>query len=122
MMPLLMARRGETLEERQAEKQNEVVKAELEGSVFHLDAEAWKNIVIAYEPIWAIGTGMTATSDQAEEMLAYIRSIVAEKYGQEAAEDTSILYGGVKVCASAIEAMQRARLSRKKKRFIINNV
>ena len=85
---------GETLEERKAEKQNEVVKAELEGSVFHLDAEAWKNIVIAYEPIWAIGTGMTATSDQAEEMLAYIRSIVAEKYGQEAAEDTSILYGG----------------------------
>ena len=85
---------GETLEERKAEKQNEVVKAELEGSVFHLDAEAWKNIVIAYEPIWAIGTGMTATSDQAEEMLAYIRSIVAEKYGQEAAENTSILYGG----------------------------
>ena len=85
---------GETLEERQAEKQNEVVKAELEGSVFHLDAEAWKNIILAYEPIWAIGTGKTATSDQAEEMLAYIRSIVAEKYGNEAAEETSILYGG----------------------------
>ena len=85
---------GETLEEREAEKQNEVVKAELEGSVFHLDAEAWKNIILAYEPIWAIGTGKTATSDQAEEMLAYIRSIVAEKYGNEAAEETSILYGG----------------------------
>ena len=85
---------GETLEEREAEKQNEVVKAELDGSVFHLDAEAWKNIIIAYEPIWAIGTGKTATSDQAEEMLAYIRSIVAEKYGKDAAEDTSILYGG----------------------------
>ena len=85
---------GETLEEREAEKQNEVVKAELEGSVFHLDAEAWKNIILAYEPIWAIGTGKTATSDQAEEMLAYIRSIVAEKYGAEAAEDTTILYGG----------------------------
>lgn len=85
---------GETLEEREAEKQNEVVKAELEGSVFHLDAEAWKNIIIAYEPIWAIGTGKTATSDQAEEMLAYIRSTVAEKYGAEAAEETSILYGG----------------------------
>lgn len=85
---------GETLEERDADKQNEVVKAELEGSVFHLSAEEWKNIVLAYEPIWAIGTGKTATSDQAEEMLAYIRSVVAEKYGQEAADDTSILYGG----------------------------
>lgn len=85
---------GETLEEREAGKQNEVVKAELEGSVFNLSAEEWKNIVLAYEPIWAIGTGKTATSDQAEEMLGYIRSIVAGKYGSEAAENTSILYGG----------------------------
>ena len=101
---------GETLEERQAEKQNEVVKAELEGSVFHLDAEAWKNIVIAYEPIWAIGTGMTATSDQAEEMLAYIRSIVAEKYGQDAAEDTSILYGGSCKASNAPELFSKPNI------------
>ena len=101
---------GETLEERQAEKQNEVVKAELEGSVFHLDAEAWKNIVIAYEPIWAIGTGMTATSDQAEEMLAYIRSIVAEKYGQKAAEDTSILYGGSCKASNAPELFSKPNI------------
>ena len=101
---------GETLEERQAEKQNEVVKAELEGSVFHLDAEAWKNIIIAYEPIWAIGTGMTATSDQAEEMLAYIRSIVAEKYGQEAAEDTSILYGGSCKASNAPELFSKPNI------------
>ena len=101
---------GETLEERQAEKQNEVVKAELEGSVFHLDAEAWKNIVIAYEPIWAIGTGMTATSDQAEEMLAYIRSIVAEKYGQEAAENTSILYGGSCKASNAPELFSKPNI------------
>ena len=101
---------GETLEERQAEKQNEVVKAELEGSVFHLDAEAWKNIVIAYEPIWAIGPGMTATSDQAEEMLAYIRSIVAEKYGQEAAEDTSILYGGSCKASNAPELFSKPNI------------
>ena len=101
---------GETLEERKAEKQNEVVKAELEGSVFHLDAEAWKNIVIAYEPIWAIGTGMTATSDQAEEMLAYIRSIVAEKYGQEAAEDTSILYGGSCKASNAPELFSKSNI------------
>ena len=101
---------GETLEERKAEKQNEVVKAELEGSVFHLDAEAWKNIVIAYEPIWAIGTGMTATSDQAEEMLAYIRSIVAEKYGQDAAEDTSILYGGSCKASNAPELFSKPNI------------
>lgn len=85
---------GETLEEREQNKQNEVVKAELEQSIFNLTAEEWKNIVIAYEPIWAIGTGKTATSDEAEEMLAYIRSIVAEKYGQAVADETSILYGG----------------------------
>ena len=101
---------GETLEEREAEKQNEVVKAELEGSVFHLDAEAWKNIIIAYEPIWAIGTGMTATSDQAEEMLAYIRSIVAEKYGAEAAEETSILYGGSCKASNAPELFSKPNI------------
>mgnify|MGYP000903791807 FL=1 len=101
---------GETLEEREAEKQNEVVNAELEGSVFHLDAEAWKNIVIAYEPIWAIGTGKTATSDQAEEMLAYIRSTVAEKYGAEAAEETSILYGGSCKASNAPELFSKPNI------------
>ena len=85
---------GETLEEREANKQNEVVKAELAGSVFNLSAEEFKNIVIAYEPIWAIGTGKTATAEQAEEIHAYIRSCVAEVYGQEVADDTTILYGG----------------------------
>ena len=101
---------GETLEEREAEKQNEVVKAELEGSVFHLDAEAWKNIILAYEPIWAIGTGKTASSDQAEEMLAYIRSIVAEKYGNEAAEETSILYGGSCKASNAPELFAKPNI------------
>ncbi|MCI1802996.1 MAG: triose-phosphate isomerase, partial [Prevotella sp.] len=85
---------GETLADREADKQNAVVKAELQGSVFNLTEKEWKNIILAYEPIWAIGTGKTATADQAEEMLAYIRSTVAEKYGKQAAEDTSILYGG----------------------------
>ena len=85
---------GETLAEREADKQNEVVKAELEGSVFNLSEEDFKKIIIAYEPIWAIGTGKTATADQAEEIHAYIRSIVAEKYGQAVADETSILYGG----------------------------
>ena len=101
---------GETLEEREAEKQNEVVKAELEGSVFHLSADAWKNIILAYEPIWAIGTGKTATSDQAEEMLAYIRSIVAEKYGNEAAEETSILYGGSCKASNAPELFAKPNI------------
>ena len=101
---------GETLEEREAEKQNEVVKAELDGSVFHLDAEAWKNIILAYEPIWAIGTGKTATADQAEEMLAYIRSIVAEKYGNEAAEDTTILYGGSCKASNAPELFSKPNI------------
>ena len=85
---------GESLAQREANEQNAVVKAELEGSVFHLTAEQFANIVIAYEPIWAIGTGKTATSDQAEEIHAYIRSIVAGKYGQAVADNTSILYGG----------------------------
>ena len=85
---------GESLEEREANKQNEVVKAELEGSVFNLTAEEFKNVIVAYEPIWAIGTGKTATADQAEEIHAYIRSVIADKYGKEVADDTSILYGG----------------------------
>ncbi len=85
---------GETKEEREANKQNEVVKAELAGSVFNLTAEEWKNIVIAYEPIWAIGTGLTATAEQAEEIHAYIRSCVAEVYGEAVADETTILYGG----------------------------
>ena len=85
---------GESLAQREANEQNAVVKAELEGSVFHLAPEQFKNIVIAYEPIWAIGTGKTATADQAEEIHAYIRSVIAEKYGAQVAADTSILYGG----------------------------
>lgn len=85
---------GETLEEREANKQNEVVKAELEGSVFNLSKEEFTNIIIAYEPIWAIGTGKTATAEQAENIHAYIRSLVAEHYDSETADNTSILYGG----------------------------
>jgi len=85
---------GESKEEREAGKQNEVVKAELEGSVFNLPEEDFRKIVIAYEPIWAIGTGLTATAEQAEDIHAYIRSIIAEKYGQAVADDTTILYGG----------------------------
>ena len=99
---------GETLAEREADKQNEVVKAELEGSVFNLSEADFKNIIIAYEPIWAIGTGKTATAEQAEEIHAYIRSIVAEKYGKAVADDTSILYGGSCKASNAPELFAKA--------------
>ncbi|MBQ9522219.1 MAG: triose-phosphate isomerase [Paludibacteraceae bacterium] len=85
---------GEVKEEREAGKQNEVVKAQLEGSVFNLSAEQWANITLAYEPVWAIGTGLTATPAQAQEMHAYIRGLIAKQYGSQVADDTTILYGG----------------------------
>lgn len=85
---------GEVLEEREAGKQNEVVKAQLEGSLFDLSNEEFANIILAYEPVWAIGTGKTATAEQAEDMHAFIRNVIAEKFGAAAADETSILYGG----------------------------
>lgn len=85
---------GEALDIREANKQNEFVKQQLEETVFNLSAEDFSKIVIAYEPIWAIGTGVTASTEQAQDTLAYIRSIIAEKFGNEIAEATSILYGG----------------------------
>ena len=98
---------GESLEEREADKQNEIVKAELEGSVFNLSAEEFKNIIIAYEPIWAIGTGKTASAEQAEEIHAYIRSVIAEKYGEQIADDTTILYGGSCKASNAKELFSK---------------
>ena len=85
---------GEVLEERENGTQNEVVKAQLEGSLFELTAEQFANVILAYEPVWAIGTGKTATAEQAQEMHAFIRGVIAEKFGAEAAENVSILYGG----------------------------
>ena len=85
---------GEVLEERESGKQNEVVEAQLAGSLFDLTAEQFANIILAYEPVWAIGTGKTATAEQAEEMHAFIRGVIAGKFGAKAAENVSILYGG----------------------------
>ncbi len=85
---------GEVLEEREAGKQNKVVYEQLAGSVYDLSAEDFGKIVLAYEPVWAIGTGKTATAAQAQEIHAYIRSTIVEKYGEEVAQNTSILYGG----------------------------
>ena len=85
---------GEVLEEREGNRQFDVVKKQITDGLFHLNADEFSNVVIAYEPVWAIGTGKTATPDQAQEMHAFIRNLIAEKYGDEVAENTSILYGG----------------------------
>lgn len=84
---------GEVLEQRENGTYNEVVASQLE-PLFALDAADFAKVVIAYEPVWAIGTGKTATADQAQDMHAHIRSLVAQKFGAEAADNTSILYGG----------------------------
>jgi triosephosphate isomerase len=85
---------GEPLPIRESTMQNQFVQAQLQESIFHLTAEQITNIIIAYEPIWAIGTGKTATTDQAQEMHAFLRSILANQYGQNIADQVSILYGG----------------------------
>lgn len=99
---------GESLELRENGTFKEFIKDELVKSLFHLTAEQFANIVIAYEPIWAIGTGKTATADQAEEVHAYIRNVVAEKYGKEVADDTTILYGGSCKPTNAAELFAKA--------------
>lgn len=85
---------GEVLAEREANAHFNVVKSQIEEALFHLSAESFGKIVLAYEPVWAIGTGKTATSEQAQEIHAFIRKTVADKYGKTVAENCSILYGG----------------------------
>lgn len=85
---------GEVLEERENGSYNDVVKKQIEDALFNLSAEDFSKIILAYEPVWAIGTGKTATADQAEDMHAHIRATIAAKYGNEVADNTSILYGG----------------------------
>jgi triosephosphate isomerase len=94
---------GEPLAIREAETQNAFVEAQLKNSLFHLSAEAIVKVVIAYEPIWAIGTGKTATSAQAQDIHAYIRSCFASKYGEAIANEISILYGGSVKASNAKE-------------------
>ena len=91
LMPIYCV--GETLEERESGKLWDVVKAQIEEVVFNLTEQEFRHLVIAYEPVWAIGTGKVATADQAQEMHAYIRKVLAGKFG-ELASHTSILYGG----------------------------
>lgn len=85
---------GEPLSIREAGTQNGFVKTQLDETIFNLSVEDFSKLVIAYEPIWAIGTGVTASTQQAQDMLAYIRGLIADKFGAAVAEETSILYGG----------------------------
>jgi len=85
---------GEVLAERQSEKHFDVVRRQVSEALFHLGKEAIQQVIIAYEPVWAIGTGVTASPEQAQEMHAFIRSLIAEKYGNEIADELPVLYGG----------------------------
>jgi len=94
---------GEALPVREANQQNNFVTTQLQESLFHLSAEQVQKVVIAYEPIWAIGTGKTASSQQAQEMHAHIRQQIGAKYGEDVAENVSILYGGSVKASNAKE-------------------
>lgn len=85
---------GESLEDREAGKHFDVIREQVSQGLFHLSAEAMERIIIAYEPVWAIGTGKTATKEQAQEIHAFIRNMLAEKYSDDTAQEISILYGG----------------------------
>ena len=94
---------GEELEDRKSDNHFNVVESQLKNGVLHLEAAAWKNIVLAYEPVWAIGTGETASPEQAQEMHAFIRNLIVDTYGAEVANEVSILYGGSVKPANATE-------------------
>ncbi|MFD1063969.1 triose-phosphate isomerase [Winogradskyella litorisediminis] len=85
---------GEELSDRKAGNEESVVKSQIESALFHLSADAFNHIVLAYEPVWAIGTGETATPEQAQDMHAFIRKTLTDKYGETTANNVSILYGG----------------------------
>lgn len=94
---------GEILADRNAGNQNSIVEAQLKESIFHLTAEDFSRLILAYEPVWAIGTGVVATPEQAQTMHKFVRDLVAAKYGIEMAENTTILYGGSCKSSNAAE-------------------
>ncbi len=98
---------GEVLEDRKSGKHFEVVENQIKNALFHLDSQSWNKIILAYEPVWAIGTGETATPEQAQEMHAFIRGLVAERYLSSVAEEVSILYGGSVKPANAKEIFSK---------------
>ncbi|HEA29718.1 MAG TPA: triose-phosphate isomerase [Leeuwenhoekiella sp.] len=98
---------GEELKDRNYGEHHEVVGKQIANTLYHLDAEAWKHIVLAYEPVWAIGTGETATPDQAQDMHSFVRKEVKHEYGAEVADNLSILYGGSVKPANANEIFSK---------------
>jgi triosephosphate isomerase len=98
---------GEVLADRKSNNQEAVVESQISNALFHLEADAFKNIVLAYEPVWAIGTGETASPEQAQDMHAFIRKTLATKYGSEVADSVSILYGGSCKPANAKEIFSK---------------
>jgi triosephosphate isomerase len=98
---------GEELADRKAGKEEAVVESQIKNALFHLEAAAFKNIVLAYEPVWAIGTGETASPEQAQDMHAFIRKTLANTYGAEVADSVSILYGGSVKPANAQEIFSK---------------
>ncbi|CAA0151176.1 triose-phosphate isomerase [Tenacibaculum maritimum] len=98
---------GELLEDRKKENHFKVVENQLKNTLFGLEAAAWKNIILAYEPVWAIGTGETASPEQAQEMHAFIRNLIARQYSEVLADNTSILYGGSVKPTNAVEIFSK---------------
>jgi triosephosphate isomerase (TIM) len=98
---------GEVIEQREKNIHFDVVKEQIEKGLFHLSENEFSNVVIAYEPVWAIGTGLTATPEQAQEMHAFIRNLLKEKYGSEVADNTTILYGGSCNSGNAAELFEQ---------------
>jgi len=85
---------GEQLKDRKTNNHSTIISNQISESLFHLNSSDWDNIILAYEPVWAIGTGETASSDQVQEMHSFIRNFIAQKYSTELAQNVSILYGG----------------------------
>ena len=98
---------GEELKDRQATQHFNVVENQLKDGLFHLDASAWKKIILAYEPVWAIGTGETASPEQAQEMHEFIREIINKNYGNSVSDNVSILYGGSVKPENAVEIFSK---------------
>lgn len=98
---------GEQFADRNKNNHFNVVEYQLRDGLFHLDKKFWKNIVVAYEPVWAIGTGETASPEQAQEMHAHIRGVIAKSYGNDVAQNVSILYGGSVKPSNAVEIFSK---------------